>query len=238
MVERLSPAELLSAVVPHIVKVAPTRVAFIGGATTHLHVTDPLALSPRATEDVDVIVDVSTRAEYLTVFRDKLLALGAREDTSEGAPLCRWIINGVTVDIMPFEREVLGFSNRWYEQALQSAVLHRLADGTQVPLISTAYFVATKIEAFNDRGNNDFLSSKDIEDIVSIVYGRAELIDDIDSAPRAVRKFVRETLRAWLQLELFDDAIRANLPGDSAQNERLALVKDRVAVIASHTEGD
>jgi hypothetical protein len=36
----------------------PRRVVFIGGATTGLYITDRAALEPRATDDVDVVVQV------------------------------------------------------------------------------------------------------------------------------------------------------------------------------------
>lgn len=40
------------------------------------------------------------------------------------------------------------------------------------------YLITTKIEAFLGWGNNDFLSSPDLEFIISILDGRAEIISD------------------------------------------------------------
>lgn len=61
---------------------------------------------------------------------------------------------------------------------------------------------------------------------------RAELADDVRVAPPDVRDFVRDTFREWLVLDAFEDAIRANLPGDSAQDERLVFVRERFEQIA------
>jgi hypothetical protein len=60
------PIELLVAVGSKLVRL-PKPIAFVGGATTGLHVTDPAAPSPRATLDVDIIVSVNGVAEYAKV---------------------------------------------------------------------------------------------------------------------------------------------------------------------------
>jgi hypothetical protein len=40
------------------------EVVFVGGATVHLWLSEPGAPPTRATEDVDVICEVASRAEY------------------------------------------------------------------------------------------------------------------------------------------------------------------------------
>jgi hypothetical protein len=37
---------------------------------------------------------------------------GFREDLSEGAPACRWIQDGVIVDVLPVESRSFGFGNQ------------------------------------------------------------------------------------------------------------------------------
>jgi hypothetical protein len=51
-------------------------------------------------------------------FGERLRALGFLEDTSEGAPLCRWVHSGTILDVMPLDEKILGFSNRWYRAAM------------------------------------------------------------------------------------------------------------------------
>ena len=80
---------------------------------TSLLVTDEGAGVPRTTLDVDAIAEISFYAEY-TVFGERLRALGLSEDTSEDAPLCRWVQSGTILDVMPLDEKILGFSNRWY----------------------------------------------------------------------------------------------------------------------------
>lgn len=44
-------------------------------------------------------------------------------------------------------------------------------------------FIATKLEAFADRGGGDFLASHDLEDITTVTDGRPELTDEAAAAP-------------------------------------------------------
>jgi hypothetical protein len=98
------------------------RVVFIGGVVRGLLITDPAVQGSRATKDVDVIAaGIATRAEYYSQIHSKLRSLGFNEDTSEGAPVCRWRFRGLVVDVMPPVSDVLGFSNRWYLHAIDTA---------------------------------------------------------------------------------------------------------------------
>src|SRR5215813_2816821 len=96
------------------------ELVFVGGCTTGLFITDPAAGGIRPTKDVDAIVDVTSYAKY-TALSERLRALGLAEDTTPGAPLCRWRRGDLIVDVMPMDEHVLGFSNRWYPAAIKSA---------------------------------------------------------------------------------------------------------------------
>lgn len=76
------------------------EVVFVGGAIVDLFITDPAAPRPRFTQDVDVVVEVTTYGAWAEV-GERLRALGFREDRREGAPLCRWLIEDLVVDVMP-----------------------------------------------------------------------------------------------------------------------------------------
>lgn len=76
------------------------RVVFVGGMIRSLLSTDPAAGPARPTDDVDLIIDVPTLTDYHTLGQT-LRANGFREDTREGAPLCRWVVDEVTTDVMP-----------------------------------------------------------------------------------------------------------------------------------------
>lgn len=64
------------------------EVVFLGGATVTLWITDPGAPPVRATKDVDVVVEVTTRSAFYA-FEQRLRSLGFAEDQEDGV-ICRW----------------------------------------------------------------------------------------------------------------------------------------------------
>ncbi len=143
------------------------ELVFVGGCMTGILVTDPAAEGIRPTRDVDAIVDVASYARY-TVLADRLRNLGLAEDRSEGAPACRWRHGDVIVDVMPTDERILGFSNRWYPTAINTAQSLQIV-GRAVRIVTPALFIATKLEAFHGRGGDDVFVSHDLEDIVAVV---------------------------------------------------------------------
>jgi len=127
-------------------------VVFVGGATVHLWLTDPDAPPARATADVDVICEVTTRAEYYRLGA-RLRECGLQE--ADGEPiLCRWRSTKppLIIDAMPTDPTVLGFSNPWYEQAILSAAPVSLNSGAQIRAARPTMLVATKLCAWKGRG--------------------------------------------------------------------------------------
>lgn len=224
------PLEMLMVVGPKL-SALQRRVAFVGGATTGLMVTDPAAPPPRSTLDVDLIVEVGDMSDYAMVLGPALRRIGAKEDDSPGAPLCRWILDGVVVDVMPTDARVLGFSNVWYASALDSAVERSLPNGSSVRVVDAPHFLATKIEAFLGRGGGDFQASKDIEDIVAIVDGRTELLDEVRSADGALRIYLAGWFERWLADEGFVDAVPGHLPGNADNYARAEWILERLRAL-------
>jgi hypothetical protein len=99
--------------------------------------------------------------------------------------ICRWRHRGgLILDAMPSEPGILGFENRWQGAAIPHAVDRELPSGSRIRAVSPAYLLATKIEAFKGRGNRDFLGSRDFGDIIALVDGREELLDEVARARR------------------------------------------------------
>lgn len=122
----------------------------MGGCATGLLITDPGAAPVRQTYDVDIISEIASYADY-AVFSERLRALGFTEDSREGAPLCRWQHGELVLDVMPLDPSILGSSNRWYADALHTAVEVGLPGGLKLKAITAPYFLGTKIEAFRGR---------------------------------------------------------------------------------------
>jgi predicted nucleotidyltransferase len=155
-----SAAEKLRPLLPEIV--------FVGGCATGLLISDPGAATVRRTYDVDVISEIVSYADY-AVFSERLRALGFTEDSREGAPLCRWQHGELVLDVMPLDASILGFSNRWYADALRTAVEVELPSGLRLKAITAPYFLGTKIEAFRGRGHDDYFASHDLEDFITVI---------------------------------------------------------------------
>ena len=120
------------------------ELVFVGGCTTGLFISDPAAGGIRPTKDVDAIVDVTSHAKYAAL-SERLRALGLAEDTTPDAPLCRWRRDDLIVDVMPVDEQMLGFSNRWYPAAIETARTIQVS-GHSVRVVTPALFIATKIE--------------------------------------------------------------------------------------------
>ena len=202
------------------------ELVFVGGCTTGLFITDPAAGDIRPTRDVDAIVDVASYAKYMAI-AERLRTLGLAEDATPGAPLCRWRRHELIVDIMPVSEEILGFSNRWYATAIETAHTVDIA-GRAVRVVTPALFIATKLEAFHGRGGNDIRASHDLEDIITVVDGRREIVNDIADADPDVRGYIATEIRALLDQRDFTEALAGFLLPDQASQARRALIEARL----------
>ena len=144
------------------------QVVYVGGTLPGLYVTDTAAPEPRATLDVDCIVDYGTQAER-ELFEKWLRTKHFLEDQGEDAVICRWNYEGELVDIMPTNERFYGFTNKWYKQGMRSKKVYRLPNGREINILSLVTFVATKLEALASRGSDDLRGEKDFEDIVYIL---------------------------------------------------------------------
>lgn len=209
------------------------EVVFLGGATTNLLLTDPAAPSVRPT--LDVVVQVASTIEYLRL-EGELERRGFLQDESRGAPRCRRIREGVRLDVMPTDAAILGFTNRWYPAVCATATRVELEPDLLIWLVTPPLFVATKLEAFRDRGEGDLFGSRDLEDVVAVIDGRIELRDEVVRAPDEVRLHIATSFGQLLALPRFRDAVQGHLPGDETSAARVRIVLDRIDAICRLTE--
>lgn len=203
------------------------QVVFVGGCATGLLITQPLVADARVTEDVDAIVEVASLVRYHAL-AEQLMERGFKQTMVDNTPPFRWYWNGMQLDLVPLDEKVLGFANRWYKPGFEAAAAATLPSGLALRHLSAPYFMATKLEAFKDRGNNDVYLSHDLEDVITVVDGREELISEITSAPKDVRNFVAQTLRGILRHPDFTNV----LPGIVSQSTRTGLVLQRLTHIS------
>jgi hypothetical protein len=198
------------------------EVVFLGGATIQLWITDPAAPPMRVTADVDMIVEISTRRDYYRLER-RVRKMGFDNDPSM---ICRFRHRRthLLVDLMPTEAGILGFKNRWQSEAFNHAVEVALPEEQTIRAIPPPFLLATKMEAFANRGNYDFYGSRDFEDLVRVIDGREELSAELAGAPNGVREYVREQLRMLSLMEDFDNGLEGALPASPESRERVDSV--------------
>jgi len=172
---------------------------FVGGCVTGILITDMARPPVRATQDVDLIAEIASKAEYYEIAAE-LKRLGFQEDLGE--VICRWRFGN------------LNFTNRWYADAAEASIIAELPDKTQIRLITAPYFIATKLEAFYDRGKGDFMSH-DMEDIVNVIDGRKEIIQDIAEISESE---VTGYLRAEVEDLISDSQFLKSLPSHFKPN--------------------
>ena len=174
----------------------PMDVTFTGGATIPLYLDAIAALEVRPTDDVDCVVEVTTQVGYYQLAA-QLRSLGLAEDATPGAPLCRWLCQGIKLDMMPISERVLGFGNQWYLPGVAAAIDYRLPSDRQIRIFSLPYVIAAKIVAFQSRGKSQHYFSKDFEDLVALFNGAPNFLAEIATAEADVRAYIIE----WIRVE-------------------------------------
>jgi Nucleotidyl transferase AbiEii toxin, Type IV TA system len=214
------------------------QVVFVGGATVGLWITDPAAPPVRPTDDVDVVVEVTTRTAFHD-FEAKLREAGFREDQESGV-ICRWRHreSGLILDAMPSRADILGFENVWQAATIPYAVSCKLPSGATIKAAPPVYMLAMKLEAFKGRGKGDFLASRDFGDVVTLIDGRSELLEEVAGAGADVRAYIAEEMRRLLADPRLTDGLAGAMRGDAASQERVDVVVLPAfkALAESHTE--
>ncbi|WP_342634040.1 hypothetical protein [Mesorhizobium waimense] len=133
------------------------------------------------------------------------------------------------VDFMPDDPGILGFSNRWYARGIETSVDHALTDELTIKRLAPELFVATKLEAYLGRGQGDLFTSRDMEDILLIIDGRPEIVDEILGADAEVREFIAEQFTALLEDADFEYFLEGNVRGPAGRSD---IVMDRFVTIS------
>lgn len=211
------------------------EVVFLGGCATGLMIDDKAAPDIRASDDVDVIIEAATQHDYHD-FSAQLRKKGFIEDRSDNAPMCRWLYRGIKVDVMPTDSAILGFTNRWYADAMTTAERMRLPNGTAIRMVTAPFFLATKLEAFYGRGKGDFIASHDLEDMLAVMDGRSSIVQEVSECTE-LRDYLGKEFTKLLEDDAFQDALPGHLPGDAASQQRLPIILERMTKIAAKQSG-
>jgi hypothetical protein len=195
--------------VAQALKLLDQKVVFVGGATIALYVHPNTALEIRPTDDIDVVVELATYGSYAKLEK-RLREIGFVNDI-EAKVVCRYKINGITVDIMPTDSNVIGFSNKWYPHGFEKAMLYDLTEREQIYIFPLEYFIATKLEAFFSRGKTDFIFSRDFEDLVYLFENAENIEAVLLNSSTELKTYFRSSFQTVLQHSDFEEGLLAHL---------------------------
>ena len=193
-------------------------VVFVGGATVSLY-ADLKATESRPTDDVDIIIELASYHKYV-VLDERLRDAGFVNDTASGV-ICRYQIQGITVDIMPTHPEARGFSNKWYPDGFKASITVNI-DGKSIKIFSLPYFIASKLEAFNIRGKGNYRFNSDFEDIVYVLNNRNVIWDEIQKSPAHLKAYLLNEFNKISQTEVLYEWVSASL--DYTEQKRAGFI--------------
>ena len=195
-----------------------SQVAFVGGCTTGLHITDEFTKEKvRYTEDVDLIIHVLGYTGWHK-FSEQVTARGFKISLEDEVN-CRFRLGSLCVDFMPDDENVLGYSNQWYSDALATAQPYAMDKGVIIRLVTPSYFLATKFEAFKGRGNGDLLASRDMEDILNLVDGREELLTEVRQLAPELKTYLANAFTLLLEMPYINHLVQSTADNDSGRED-------------------
>ncbi len=189
------------------------KVYFVGGSVVELYLENSVSDPVRPTEDVDCVLEITSKLDFRRW--EKLLAsCGFRHDMSENAPICRWIFNGVRVDVMLPDLQ-MSFTNRWYAEGIKHSFNYQLSESLQIKLFELPYFLATKFEAVLHRGSLDLRMSHDFEDIIYLWSNIPDIFERCKRTDSNLQGYFSATLKNLMNNWTFNESIEAHLPFDN-----------------------
>lgn len=198
------------------------EVVFVGGSVVELHLDKGYPLEPRISLDVDAVIEMASRIDYAK-FEESLRVLGFVNDQNL---ICRWTIDGVIVDVMPTDESILGFNNRWYQELYQNSIDYPIEPTLNIRLVPTSYLLATKLEAFKDRGNSDYYGSHDLEDVVTLLDGRESLLEEIRGGGKELREYLKVSAKELMDNAKFVSSLSGHLtPYRAGVSRRVNRIK-------------
>jgi predicted nucleotidyltransferase len=193
------------------------EVVFVGGATVSLY-ADREAQEVRETLDVDIVVQIYSRLDYAKL-EEKLRQLGFSNDTTASF-LGRFKYDDLIVDVMPISETILGFSNKWYKEGFETAIEYTIDKNYRIKIFDTPYFLASKIEAFKNRGKNeqgeyDGRTSNDFHDIIFVLEFRSLVWEELKASESSVRTYLKKEFTRLLTIPYIEEWIDQNVSWNS-----------------------
>jgi len=202
------------------------QVVFVGGAVVSLYADDPAADEVRPTADVDLTLKIANLSHWENT-QQQLAQIGIHPDPN-GPSVCRYLYKDIPIDIMATENGPFGPANRWYKLAFDNLWKIKIQDQT-IQILPAPCYLATKFEAFNDRGK-DYRTSTDFEDIIYILDNRITIVEEIQHTLPEIKKFLQKELQILVDHLGFDEALVAQIH-PYVYEQRAILLKEKIDLI-------
>ncbi len=204
------------------------QVVYVGGAVISLYINDPAAEDVRPTKDIDISLAITTLGE-LESLRQQLSKKGFIQNAEENV-MCRFDYDGIKVDVMSTKAIGWAPANPWFEPGFHFKQVVDV-DGQKIQILPLSYFLASKLEAFNDRGSKDPRTSQDFEDIVYILDNRKDIVDDMFKySDDEVKQYLRREFIEIQKDKLKQEAIMSNLSYEN-RDIRFQQIIDKLNLI-------
>jgi len=207
-------------------------MVFVGGAVVSLYTDDPAADEIRPTQDIDMTLNIINLSHWEKV-QTQLSALGFYPDPF-GHAICSYKYKDIPVDIMATEDGPLGPTNRWYKIGFENLWSTKAKD-QDIKILSAPCYLATKFEAFNDRGS-DYRISHDIEDIIYVLDNRIGIVEEIENDDTRIANFIKEQLQNIVNKGLLQEVLMAHIH-PLMLDERLPIVEEKITQILNKNYG-
>lgn len=201
------------------------QMVFVGGATISLYTDDPAAGEIRPTSDIDMTIRMSYTYGQWASMQERLAQLGFSPDP-DGHAMCSYKFKDISIDIMPSSDDShMGPANRWYQIGFENIQEVQLDDQT-IQILTAPCFLATKFEAFKDRGG-DYRTSHDYEDIIYVLDNRLDIVNEIRHDDPRVKVFLQEELRAIMDHVSSEEILSCHIHPLVIEG-RLPLLKEKI----------
>ena len=207
------------------------EVIYVGGAIIDLYATEEGANQPRVTIDIDIAVHISTYSQ-MDKLRERLSNKRIYPATEETI-MYRYTYEGILLDIIPIEDTSLGPTNRWFKYGFDRAYPVSVGS-TRIKILPVSMFIATKWEAYRNRGNDPRMSH-DFEDIIYVLDNNSDFVDDVLQAGKEVQKFLKEMSSDILSDSSVNEIIECHLNPITAE-ERSKLIIEKLEKIEKLSE--
>lgn len=205
-----------------------SEVVFVGGAMVSMYIDDPAAEDIRPTKDLDLTFKITT-ASKLEALREASIQKGFIQ-THEDNVICRFRFDDLFIDVMSTQAVGWAPSNRWFMPGFEKSFSVELDDVT-IQLMPLPYLLASKMEAFFDRGINDLFASHDLEDILYFNY-TTNIVEQVLEADHEVIEYLKVSVDRIMNDARIREVIPAHLFYETA-DERLEIILEKMKRILS-----